>query len=419
MGAFEKLFGKVKVKKQLGGFFQMLDGYTPIFTTYDGGVYEMELTRACIHTFALHCSKLQPVINGADPYKLKGVLEWKPNPFHTVPQFLYKAGTIYKTQNTCFIIPLFDEFGRICGYYPAGPDGTEIREMAGTPFMVYTFGNGEKMSVELDRVGFVSQYLYRNDLVGEDNSALDATMKLMSTQIQGIEEGIKNSASFRFMATVTNFVKGKDLAKERETWVSDNLGADSGGLALFPNTYTNVQQIQSVAKIVDPEQMKVIENRVYTYFGSNEKILLNQAAGDDWSAYYEGQLEPFALQLSTAMTVMTYSHYERVRKNAILWTANRLQYMTNQDKLQVSSQLFDRGILSTNDIMDIWQLPHVPDGDKRYIRKEYIEISQLDEVTKLQSELKAAQAQAAANVKPEPEDGPDDPEKEDKENDPE
>lgn len=417
MGAFNKLFGKIKVKKELGSFFEMLDGYTPVFNTTDGGVYEMELTRACIHTFALHCSKLQPVINGADPYKLKSVLEWKPNLFHTCPQFLYKAATIYKTQNTCFIIPLFDEFGRISGYYPAGADGSELREENGIPYLVYTFGTGEKAAVELDCVGIVSQYLYKNDLVGEDNSALDDTMKLLRTQSQGIEEGIKNSASFRFMATVSNFAKSKDLKTERQDWVEKNLGADSGGLALFPNTYSNIQQIQSAAQIVDPEQMKLIEKRVYTYFGSNEKILLNQASGDDWSAYYEGQLEPFALQLSTAMTVMTYSHLERIRKNAILWTANRMQYMTNADKLQVSSQLFDRGILSTNNIMDIWQLPHVDDGDKRYIRKEYIEISQLDEVTKLQSELKAAQAQAAANTTPEPKD-PEEPNEED-ENDPE
>lgn len=67
-----------------------------------------------------------------------------------------------------------------------------------------------------------------------------------------------------------------------------------------------------------------------------------------------------------------------------MWSANRLQYMTNSDKLQVSSQMFDRGILSTNDVMDIWQLPHVPDGDKRYIRKEYAEISKLDQAVQPQ-----------------------------------
>ena len=418
MGAFDKLFGKIKVKQQLGQFFQMLDGYTPVFTTYDGGVYEMELTRACVHTFATHCSKLQPHVEGADIYGLRAVLESKPNPFMTSAQFLYKTATIYEAQNTCFILPVLDQFDRLIGYYPAAPNQTELRELNGEPFVVYTFGTGEKAAIELSRCGVVSKYLYTNDILGEDNSALNPTMQLLSTQNQGIAEGIKNSASFRFMATVSNFAKSSDITKERSKWVKENLGAESGGLALFPNTYSNIQQIQSQAKIVDPEQMKLIEGRVYTYFGSNEKILHNQASGDDWSAYYEGKIEPFALQLSQAMTCMTYTANQRTRSNAIFWSANRLQYMTNADKLLVSQGLFDRGILSTNGVMDIWHLPHVEDGDKRYIRKEYTEISQLDQVTQLQEQLTAAQNQLNASQNPGPKEDPEPP-KEGEDNDPE
>ena len=400
MGAFDKLFGKFKIKKELGGFFQLLDGYSPVFNTYDGGVYEMELTRGCIHTFANHCSKLQPKVSGADQRGIQALLDGKPNPFMLSAQFIYKAATIYEAQNTCYIVPVLDQFDRIVGYYPVVPSTTEVREKNGEPFLVYTFGNGQRMAVELSRVGVISKFLYKKDFVGEDNSALEPTMQLLSTQNQGIAEGIKNSASFRFMATVANFTKGKDLAKERKDWVAENLGPDSGGLALFPNTYSNVQQIQSAAKIVDPEQVKLIQERVYTYFGSNEDILTNKAVGDAWSAYYEGKIEPFAIQLSQAMTCMTYNQNERTRKNAIVWSANRLQYMTNADKLQVSSQMFDRGVLSLNDIMDIWNLPHVPDGDKRYIRKEYTEISQLDQVSQLQAELTAAQNQLNATKNP-------------------
>lgn len=400
MGAFNKLFGKIKVKQQLGPFFAMLDGYSPVFSSYDGGVYEMELTRACIHTFANHCSKLKPVVTGPDTRGIQDILDGKPNLFMTGSQFLYKVATIYETQNTCFIVPVLDKFDRLVGYYPVLPSTTELRELNGEPFLVYTFCNGEKAAIELSRVGVVSKYLYQNDLMGEDNSALAPTLQLLSTQAQGIAEGIKNSASFRFMATVNNFTKGKDLAAERQKWVEENLGTGSGGLALFPNTYTNVQQIQSAAKVVDPEQMKLIQERACTYFGTSEKVLLNQATGDDWSAYYEGKIEPFALMLSQAMTMMTYSHNERTRKNGIMWSANRLQYMTNADKLQVSSQMFDRGILSTNDVMDIWGLPHVEDGDKRYIRKEYTEISQLDQVAQLQEQLTAAQAELNAAKQP-------------------
>ena len=401
MGAFDFLFKRPKPAEQLNTYFQMLDGYAPIFTSYDGGVYEMELTRSCIHTFANHCSKLLPTVQGADSRGLKHLLEGKPNLFMTSAQFVYKVATIYDAKNTCFIAPVLDEFDRLIGYYPVNPAQTEIIDVKGEPFLRYRFQNGKWAAIELARCGVVSKYLYNSDIVGENNNALLPTLQLLSTQNQGIAEGIKNSASFRFMATINNFAKGKDLANERRNWVKENLSADSGGLALFPNNYTNVQQIQSQARIVDPEQMNLIQTRVLNYFGCNEDILQNKAVGDAWSAYYEGKIEPFALQLSQAMTVMTYSQQERKRGNAVVWSANRLQYATNAEKLQVSSQMFDRGVLSLNDIMDIWSLPHVADGDKRYIRKEYIEISQLDEVAKIQSELEAAKAQLAAKPKPE------------------
>jgi hypothetical protein len=97
---------------------------------------------------------------------------------------------------------------------------------------------------------------------------------------------------------------------------------------------------------------------------------------------------------------MTFTHNEQARGNAISWSSNRLQYATSNEKLQVSSQMFDRGILSLNMIMDIWNLPHVEDGDKRYIRKEYTEISQLDQVAELQKQLQAAQNELNATKKP-------------------
>ena len=400
MGVFDLIFKRPKAAQQVNGYFKMLDGYTPIFSTYDGGVYEMELTRACIHTFATHCSKLLPTVSGPDGRGLQALLDSRPNPLMTSAQFIYKVATIYEAQNTCFIVPKLDKLDKLVGYYPVNPTQTEVIDVNGEPWLRYTFPSGDKAAIELAKCGVVSKYLYKKDIMGENNAALLPTLRLLNVQNQGIEEGIKNSASFRFMATVNNFAKGKDLAKERKDWVADNLGADSGGLALVPNTYTNVQQIQSAAKIVDPEQMSIIQTRVLNYFGSNEEVLQNKTVGDAWSAYYEGKIEPFAIQLSQAMTCMTFSKNERTSKNAIVWSANRLQYMTNADKLQVSSQMFDRGILRTNDVMDIWNLPHVEGGDKRYIRKEYTEISQLDQVSQLQAELTAAQNALNAQQKP-------------------
>ena len=419
MGLLDLIFKKPKAEKQLGSYFKMLNGYTPIFTTYDGGVYEMELTRSCIHTFATHCSKLQPKVSGADGRGLQAMLDGRPNPFMTSAQFIYKVATIYETQNTCFIVPILDKFDRVTGFYPVNPLQTEILDVAGEPWLRYTFASGDKAAMELSHCGVVSKYLYKSDIIGESNAALLPTLQLLNVQNQGIAEGIKNAASFRFMAKTNNFAKDTDLTHDRKSWVKENMGPDSGGLALFPRNFDDIKQITSNPQIVDPEQMQLIQTRVLNYFGTNEDVLQNKTVGDAWSAYYEGKIEPFAIQLSQAMTCMVYNPGEKKQGKKIVWSANRLQYMTNTDKLQVSSQMFDRGILSTNDVMDIWNLPHVEDGDKRYIRKEYTEVSQLDQVAQLQAELTAAQNAMNAQQAPqeqEPTEGPEE-EKEGQEND--
>lgn len=400
MGAFEKLFSHLKNRREMRGWFKMLNGYTPAFYTYDGGVYEMELTRACIHTFATHASKLQPTVTGPDRRGLSDVLNRRPNQFMTGSQFLYKAATIYEAQNTVFVLPILDRLDRTVGFYPADPQMVEVvQSAAGEPFLRVTFPSGEKAAIELARCGVVSKFLYHSDIFGEDNRCLDPTMQLLSMQTQGIAEGIKHNSSFRFMAQANNFTKPEDLKKERARFVEDNLGEGSGGLALFPSTYSNIKQIISTPRVVDPEQMRIIQERVFLYYGTNMDALQNTLTGEKWASYYEGKVEPFALMLSQAMTQMCYSPEEQTRKNGIVWSANRLQYMTNADKLQVSSQMFDRGIFCLNDIRDIWNLPHIEGGEKFYIRKEYTEISQLN----------ADQAQLpepAPNPQPEPEKKP-------------
>lgn len=74
---------------------------------------------------------------------------------------------------------------------------------------------------------------------------------------------------------------------------------------------------------------------------------------------------------------MTFTEHQKAYGNGIVFTANRLQYASNTTKLNISTQLFDRGLINRNMVMDIWNMAHVEGGDKYYIRKEYTEVSQL------------------------------------------
>ena len=375
MGFFDLFFKKAPKPKesQYEGKFKMLSGYEPTFTSWRGGLYENELIRSAINARATHISKLKFEIKGSAKPALQNKLLKGPNEFQTWSQFLYRVSTILDVHNTAFIVPIFDKYGEISGVFCPLPARCEIAQYNDKPWLRYEFTFGQKAAIELENTGILTKFQYKSDVFGESNAALDPTMELIHIQNQGIEEGVKSAATYRFYAQVNNFSKANDLAEERKRFSEENFSKDAqgGGLLLFPNTYTNINQVKSEPFVVQADEMKLIEKNVYQYFMVNEDVLQNKAYGDAWSAFYEGAIEPFAIQFSDVMTRMLFTFREQGAGNMIMLTANRLQYMTNKDKLDVSSQLLDRGIISINDARQIWNLPPVDDGDLRIIRGEY------------------------------------------------
>lgn len=388
MGLFQKLFKRPAPTGNAQGFFATLEGYTPAFTSWNGAIYESELVRAAINARATHASKLSIKIQGPAKPKLQTKLRAGPNEWQTWGQFLYRLSTILDVQNTAFIIPVIDDFGEVSGVYPVLPSSCTVLQYDSEPWLQYRFISGETAALRLKECGIMTKFQYSDDFFGENNAALTPTMELISIQNQGITEGVKSSASFRFMARVNNFTKSEDLVKERKRFTSENLKGE-GGVLLFPNTYSDVQQIKSSPFVVDAEQMDRIRQNVFDYFGVNEEVLQNKAYGDAWSAFYEGAIEAFAVQFSDVMTKMLFTERERAFESFVMATANRLQYMSNSEKLNVSSQMADRGIMNRDEIREIWNMPPLPDGQGQAytIRGEYYLLGKDGKVTKKGDDL--------------------------------
>lgn len=360
------------MEEQINQYFKMINGYTPTFTSFEGSIYEMELTRAAIHSFATHISKLKPEIKGSGNEMLERKLQFRPNHIMDTKKYLYRLATVYSVDNTAFIAPLEDKYGDIAGYYPLLTEKCRIIDYEGKKYIRYDFGYGKHGVCELERMGILTQFQYKNELFGETNACLRPTLDLITTQNQGIIEGVKSSASLRFMAKLAQALKQKDIEEERKSFRENNLSAqNNGGVLLFDQKYEEVKQIDSKPFVVNPIQMNQIKENVFNYFGTNEAILQNKFKSDEWSAYYEGKIEPFAIEMSLVHTNMTFTEREIAFGNQIMFTANRLQYMSNQEKLNTVTQLFDRGFLTHNQGLEIFNMSPVEGGDKRYIRKEY------------------------------------------------
>lgn len=381
MGLFESIFGTKKTEIKADSYFKALTAYSPVFHSWNGALYESELVRSAIDARARHIAKLKVEVIGSARPSLATKLKIRPNSFQTWYQFMYRLSTILDMHNTAFIVPVVDKYGDTVGMFPVLPTKCEILQTKdGTPVLRYEFADRKTGACYMSECGIMTKFQYKSDFFGEKNTALNPTMDLIDMQGQGIKEAIKNGATYRFMARTNNFTKTEDLKKERQRFSDENFSkeAGAGGLLLFPNTYSDIQQIKTSPYTINPEERKMIQDNVYNLYAVNEDIIQSKAVGDKWNAFYESVVETFAIQFSEVTTGMFFSDREQAYDAKLVATSNRLQYMSNSDKLKVSAQMADRGLMTINEIRDIWNLPPVEDGDVRTVRGEYYTMGEED-----------------------------------------
>ena len=378
MSLFDKIFPKKEQAQDRRiyeeTYFKGLSLYEPRFTSWGGAVYESELVRASIDAVARRFAKANVKFSGPAKPEMQNALRHRPNGFNTWSQMLYRVATILMAQNTCIIAPILDNKGEVKGLYPLLPEKCTVRSYKDVPYLRFEFQHGQYAAIEMSRCGILTRNQYRNDFFGEKNvDALRPTMELIHIQNQAIETSVKNAASYRFLAQLSNFATDEDLAKERERFSEHNLRQGSGGVLLFPNTYKDIRQITATPYVVSAEEQKLIEQNIYRYFGVNEKILENSADDDMENAFYAGMLEWMVVQTSEVLTNMLFSANEQSRGSYVELNANRLENMSLKNKIELVKAMIDRGIFLIDDVRALFDMDPMPDGNgqKTPIRGEY------------------------------------------------
>ncbi len=84
---------------------------------------------------------------------------------------------------------------------------------------------------------------------------------------------------------------------------------------------------------------------------------------DEWTAYYEAEIEPLAIQFGDVYTVRLFSRRERGCGNKIIFEASNLQCASLKTKLEFLAMV-DRGAMTPNEWRAVMNLAPVEGGDK-------------------------------------------------------
>lgn len=392
---FDAVFHRPQMQA-VNGYFSTFTAYAPSFTTWQGGLYEAELTRSIIESGADHASKLKPEVSGSAQSIAARALAHQPNPWMTTPQFIKRVWTMLQVNDTALIVPMLSDDGStITGYYPILPGQCTAYDVDGALWLMLTFPTGDETLVEWSRVGVMTRHQYRSDLFGDGTNVLQPTLELMHAQNEAEQAAIKQGAAIRFIGKLSQNRNDGDRDKARKEFNAQLSADNAGGIAVYDKLFSDVVQVTPQSYTVDAVQMERIEKSAYRFFGSNEDIVMNKADEDTFNSFYEGRIEPFAVQLGFVVTSMTYTANEIAHGNSVMFSANRLEFASNTTKLNVAVALFDRGIWNGNQVADVFQSAHYEGGERHVIRGEYIDLALISEHT---SEQAAQAAQTNANI---------------------
>ncbi|MDA2320283.1 phage portal protein [Bacillus albus] len=370
MGLFDKIFGKKQAPTTTR--FEMINDNGGGFFSWHGDIYQSDIIRACIRPKAKAVGKLiaKHIRDNGSEFKInpepymRFLLE-EPNPLMTGQVFQEKMAIQLELNHNAFAYIKRDDFGYATEIYPIPCTTVEVVEgVYGDIFLKFYFKNGKQMTIPYADVIHLRKDFNDNDFFGEHpGNALSQLMEIVTTTDQGIVKAIKNSAVVKWILKFKSVLKQEDIDNQVKNFVNNYLNiANDGGAASSDPRY-DLEQVKPEAFVPDSKQMQETVQRIYNFFNTNDKIIQSKYNEDEWNAYYESEIEPFAMQLAGEYTRKLFSRKERGFGNKIIFESASLQYASMSTKMNLV-QMVDRGSLTPNEWRAILSLGPIEGGDK-------------------------------------------------------
>lgn len=347
------------------------------FSGFSGTAYSNATFRAAVDAISRHTAKLQAHSTDTE---LETLLNNAPNAYMSGYDLLYKAAAAYFTNNNTFLLLCRDDSGRITAVYPIMPQSVEFCPGGdGALYLNCLFQDGRQVTFPYGDIIHLRRHFLTNELLGDTNAPLFPLLDTAETLNQGIAASVKNGTSIRGVLKFTSLVNPTQVKAEKEQFVTDYFNpANSGGVAATDQRFdfvpTNITPYS-----IPQEQIQIVNDQIYDYLGVNERIISGNYTENEFSAFYESVVEPFALQLSQEFRLKCGCE--------ITFTAERMEFSSSATKIKLLHEAAPLGLMTVNEARKLLALPPVADGDRRLQSLNYVSAEKADAYQLEESEV--------------------------------
>ena len=365
---FQTIFGKKQPEEMqtTETRLEMLNNYNPYFSTASENIYDSKVARLCIDRIATHCAKLIPKhIQGEMGRDVNGdinfLLQHRPNPLMNTFDFIYKTISMLYTDSNAFVYIQKDERNYIKAFYPVLAKSYELLQDANNiTYLKFIFINGQEYIIPYLDLIHLRLFYNKHDIYGTGNQILRTDLETALTTSEGIKNAIRTSNNLKGILKFTNtMLKPKDIKENKDAFVRDYLSMENQSGIASLDAKAEFQPLDLKPITLDKAQMEQVNYNIYDYFGISEEIVRNKFTDDQWNAFYEGVIEPRAMQLSYEFTNKIFSDVAMREGHRIVFTANRMQYQSLEKKIKLLDTVLPFGLLTKDLALEILDLPPI------------------------------------------------------------
>lgn len=311
------------------------------------------------------------------------------NPNMTLSDFLEMCIWKLHTEFNCYIYPVYDGleteddsdrlYRKYTAFYPLHPRAvTYLENDKGDVLRIlFEFAEGKTLELPYQDIIHIRLNFGMNEFAGgdrygrPDNEALLKTLTINHKLLEGVSKGADASHVVNGIVKYNTMLDNGAVAQSIQEFNERLKNSESGLLGLDAKTeYTPMTRD---VKLVDKDTLDFIDKKILRNYGVSQEILDGTATAEQKRAFLETTLEPLLISFDQAFTKVLFSRGQINGGNRIKFYYNRMETMTNKEKLEQAIFLRDMGALKTNQALDLFGYPPIEGGDRRVQSLNYVD----------------------------------------------
>lgn len=371
----------------------------PIFTSFGKDIYLSDFVNNAIDRVASEIAKIEikSIVQRDDLLQIQNdditrLFRFKPNPLQTTSDFLANVEWLRRKNCNAFIYPQYEiiklkdgrEFKRYIAFYPLKPTAVYIGENNGQVWEVkMEFEDGSSYTLPYSDLIHMKWRRGANTVVGGGDDLgqtndydIIRTIDALDKTIQGLPKSIEASLQIKGVYAAKTLADQKKLNDIRDEFENHITISKSGMIA------TDLAGEFTPVRITPPDinetALKFLKSVIQERYGVSAAILSGDYNGEQHSAFYQTAIEDFIIQFEQATTACLFTPREHDVGHRVKCYYSKVNYMSTKDKMDLANLAKETGIMTLNQINEMFGIEPYPEGDRRLQSLNFVSTKLVD-----------------------------------------